>query len=104
MMTEMMSKMTTRPQVTPMMVRLVLSRVSRILAFLFSSLEDKTDRPILVMTGGEVFFFVCLFCTVSTFAVVLIPGVNTVLDAVADQGLVNAHVAVAKESVSFARS
>lgn len=34
-----------------------------------------------------------------TFAVILIPRVNTVLDAVADQGVVDAHVAVAKESL-----
>lgn len=35
----------------------------------------------------------------STFAVILIPRVHTVLDPIADQGVVDAHVAVAKESV-----
>lgn len=35
---------------------------------------------------------------------IFIPGVNTVLDAIADQRVVDAHVAVAKESVSFTRS
>lgn len=39
-----------------------------------------------------------------TFAVVLVPWVNAVLDAVADQGVVDAHVAMAKESFSFTRS
>lgn len=37
----MMSRMTTRPHVTPIMVRLVLSSVSRMLGFLFSSFTDK---------------------------------------------------------------
>lgn len=32
---------------------------------------------------------------------IFIPWVNTVLDTVADQGVVDAHVAMAKESVSF---
>lgn len=32
---------------------------------------------------------------------IFIPGVNTILDAIADQGVVDAHVAMAKESVSF---
>lgn len=39
--------------------------------------------------------------SVSTFAVILIPWVNTVLDAIADQGVVDAHVTVTEESVSF---
>lgn len=43
-MTEMTSRMTTRPQVTVMMVMLVLSSVSRMLAFLFSSRGDNTQR------------------------------------------------------------
>lgn len=37
----------------------------------------------------------------STFAVILIPWVNTVLDAIADQGVIDAHVTVTEESVSF---
>lgn len=40
----------------------------------------------------------------STFAVVLIPGINTVLDPVADQRVVDAHVAVAEEGVTFTGS
>lgn len=39
-----------------------------------------------------------------TFAVILVPWVNTVLDTVADQGVVDAHVAMAKESSTFTRS
>lgn len=38
-----------------------------------------------------------------TFTVILIPRIHTVLDAVANQGVIDAHVAVAKESISFAR-
>lgn len=32
---------------------------------------------------------------------ILVPGVNTVLDAIADQCVVDAHVAMTEESVSF---
>lgn len=39
-----------------------------------------------------------------TFAVILVPRVNTVLDTVADQGVVDAHVAMAKESFCLTRS
>lgn len=35
----------------------------------------------------------------ATFAVVFIPGVNTVLNPVAHQRVVNAHVAVTEERV-----
>lgn len=48
------------------------------------------------MAGGEF-----LSLSLGTFAVILIPWVNTVLDTVADQGVVDAHVAMAKESISF---
>lgn len=46
MMTEIMSRMTTRPQVTPIMVRLVLSSVSRMLCFLFSGYGNTTERNV----------------------------------------------------------
>lgn len=36
-----------------------------------------------------------------TFALVLVPGVDTVLYAVAHQSVVDAHVAVTKERVCF---
>lgn len=36
-----------------------------------------------------------------TFAMVLIPGIDAVLNAVAHQGIVDAHVAVTEECVSF---
>lgn len=39
-----------------------------------------------------------------TFAVVLVPRVRAVLNAVTDQGVVDAHVAVAKESAGGAGS
>lgn len=39
-----------------------------------------------------------------TFALVLVPGVDTVLHAVAHQSVVDAHVAVTEERVCFARS
>lgn len=96
MMTEMMSRMKTRPQVTPMMVMLVLSRVSRIEAFLFSGGVNGVQLAAAMLDndGGEE----------CTFAVVLVPGVHAVLDAVADQRVVDAHVAVAEECVSFTRS
>lgn len=48
MMTEMISRITTKPQVIPMMVRLVLSRVSRMLAFLFSGYGDKYKKYLKV--------------------------------------------------------
>lgn len=100
MMTEMMSKMTTRPQVTPIIVRLVWSRVSRMLAFLFSNWGDNIERIsglLQILSWWWVSQPVCQ----GTFAVILIPRVNTVLDTIAYQGLVDAHVAMAKESVSF---
>lgn len=37
------------------------------------------------------------------FAVILVPRVNAVLDAIADQGVVDAHVTMAKESFSLTR-
>lgn len=94
-MTEMMSRMSTRPQVTPMMVRLVLSRVSRMLCFLFSAHGDTAQTGRLAAAQLHP-----LTCT-CTFAVVLIPGVHAVLDSIADQSVVDAHVAVAEEGVSF---
>lgn len=39
-----------------------------------------------------------------TFALVLVPGVNTVLHAVAHQSVVDAHVAVTEERVCITRS
>lgn len=39
-----------------------------------------------------------------TFALVLVPGVDTVLHAVAHQSVVDAHVAVTEERVCFTRS
>lgn len=95
----MMSRMTTRPHVTPIMVRLVLSSVSRILGFLFSSL---TNNIVGLQTQH-----MCYVGNVPrrlsrrTFAVIFIPWVNTVLNAIADQCVVDAHVAVTEESLSF---
>lgn len=40
-------------------------------------------------------------CVLGTFAVIFIPGVNTVLDAIADEGLVDAHVAMTEERIIF---
>lgn len=104
MMTEMMSRMTTRPHVIPMIVRLVLSSVSRMLAFLFSvsgqqprlsrrkpKRKERKKRKKDVASANHQ----------RTLAAILVPGVNTVLHAVADEGVVDAHVAVAEEGVSF---
>lgn len=98
---EMMRRMTTRPHVTPIMVRLVLSSVSRILGFLFSSLTNnivglQTQHMCYIGVGN-----VSQRLSRRTFAVILIPRVNAVLNAIADQCVVDAHVAVTEESISL---
>lgn len=40
----------------------------------------------------------------NTFATIFIPGVDTVLYSIADQGVVDTHVAMAEKQVSFTRS
>lgn len=101
MMTEMMSRMTTRPHVIPMIVRLVLSSVSRMLAFLFSVSGQQArlsrQKPKRKKRKKDV----ASANHQRTLAAILVPGVNTVLHAVADEGVVDAHVAVAEEGVSF---